>query len=161
MTPRRALILDDDSQMRAMISIVLREQNYEAIGCESAEEAGDHLSRLTFNVALIDIGLNSEDGLDFVRTLRSDRSNANRRVPVLVITGQNCQSTIESARDSGADAVIAKPITAETLLTALQRIARYRRPFIDSKKYCGPDRRRRRDPSYAGPERRVANVHFL
>lgn len=161
MMHRRALILDDDRQMHAVFSVLLREQGYDVIGCENAEDANNHLARLSFSVALVDIGLSGDDGLAFVRALRCDRANVNRRMPVLVVSGQNGRSIVESARDGGADAFIAKPITADTLLTALQRIARRRRPFIDAKKYCGPDRRRGRDPHYAGPERRAVNVHFL
>jgi hypothetical protein len=49
---------------------------------------------------------------------------------------------------------LAKPITAQNILLRITEIVERPRPFVRCDNYFGPDRRRRRDDSYAGRLRR-------
>ena len=46
------------------------------------------------------------------------------------------------------------PVTSADMLKKVAAVIDHPRPFIRSDDYFGPDRRRRDDPAYAGPERR-------
>ena len=59
------------------------------------------------------------------------------------------------ARDSGVNEILAKPISIKSLHSRLVSIIEQPRPFVKSKNYFGPCRRRSDDPKYAGPERRA------
>jgi two-component system, chemotaxis family, chemotaxis protein CheY len=59
-----------------------------------------------------------------------------------------------AARDAGVTEFMAKPISANALYQRILNIVANPRPFIKTKTYFGPDRRRTVNPNYAGPERR-------
>lgn len=78
---------------------------------------------------------------DFVQALRRDAHGRNRHAPVLVITAYTQFSRINIARDSGANFVIAKPLTPMMFLQRIQWLSRDRRGYVDCATYAGPDRR--------------------
>jgi DNA-binding response OmpR family regulator len=75
-------------------------------------------------------------------------------MPMLVISGQGQRQTIEAARDAGADGFLIKPVSTGAVAAKVKRLLWERQPYIESDSYFGPDRRRRRDDAYEGPERR-------
>ena len=52
---------------------------------------------------------------------------------------------------------MAKPVSARALWQRIEAVLERPRAFIRCATYVGPDRRRRSDPNYAGPERRVSD----
>jgi hypothetical protein len=56
--------------------------------------------------------------------------------------------------DSGITEFLAKPIAAKALYERVLSVVLSPRPFIQTKSYFGPDRRRSAVSSYSGPERR-------
>src|SRR6266851_823449 len=59
------------------------------------------------------------------------------------------------ARDAGVTEFLAKPISAKGLYQRILNVVANPRPFIKTKTYFGPDRRRNTANAYIGPERRV------
>jgi two-component system, chemotaxis family, chemotaxis protein CheY len=160
MTVRRALVLEDDRHMRTLLGALLREFGYEHVACASAKQAQLELRITRYDVGLVDVDLGDESGLDFVRALRCNRAHVNRKLPILIVSGQNNREVIEGARDSGANAFIAKPATTQNIIGRISSLQTRKRPFIDTHAYAGPDRRYGAQPRYAGPERRAAGDAF-
>jgi DNA-binding response OmpR family regulator len=71
-----------------------------------------------------------------------------------MLTAHSDKPRVEAARDAGATEFCAKPVTATELLRKVGAVINHPRPFVRSDGYVGPDRRRRDDPDYEGPERR-------
>ncbi|MGB0671119.1 MAG: response regulator, partial [Rhodospirillales bacterium] len=61
---------------------------------------------------------------------------------------------VTEARDAGIHEFLAKPISAQTLYRRIVSIIETPRDFIRAPGYVGPDRKRRDDSGYRGPERR-------
>jgi DNA-binding response OmpR family regulator len=61
---------------------------------------------------------------------------------------------VVAARDAGVTEFLTKPISAKALYQRILNVVANPRPFIKTKTYFGPDRRRNVNASYAGPERR-------
>jgi hypothetical protein len=61
---------------------------------------------------------------------------------------------VTAARDAGVTEFLAKPISAKGLYERIVNVVASPRPFIKTKSYFGPDRRRMISPNYVGPERR-------
>lgn len=78
--------------------------------------------------------------------IRSCRSSCSR--------GHNEKQRVTAARDAGVTEFLAKPISAKALYQRVVNIVANPRPFIKTKVYFGPDRRRAINPNYIGPERR-------
>jgi len=71
-----------------------------------------------------------------------------------MLTGHSEKKRVIAARDAGVTEFLAKPISAKALYQRILNIVANPRPFIRTKNYFGPDRRRNANPNYAGPERR-------
>ena len=68
---------------------------------------------------------------------------------------RRCRDEITVARDAGVTEFLAKPISAKGLYQRILNVVANPRPFIKTKTYFGPDRRRNTSNAYIGPERRV------
>ena len=86
--------------------------------------------------------------------IRQPGANANPFVPIIMLTGHTEKDRVTAARDAGITEFLAKPISAKALYQRIVNVVANPRPFIKTKTYFGPDRRRNVNPNYIGPERR-------
>lgn len=155
-----ALVLEDNPHMRYTLSQLLQALKIEQVDAVATiTDATEHLSFLHYDFALIDVGLDGENGLDLIRAVRRDPAHPARRTPIIVVSGQSQLNVVSQARDAGADAFLAKPISQASLTERVKQILERPRPYVESEAYFGPDRRRRQDPAYCGPERRQQSVN--
>jgi len=94
------------------------------------------------------------DGLELAQMIRQPGANANPFVPIIMLTGHSEKKRVVSARDAGITEFMAKPISAKALYQRILNVVANPRPFIKTKNYFGPDRRRNVTANYVGPERR-------
>ncbi len=152
------LIVDDNKHMRALVKSILH-----ALGVKSILEAGDgadafkELRHFPADVIICDWSMQPLDGLDFVRMVRTGTDSPNPFVPIIMLTGHTEMHRVMEARDSGVHEFLAKPISAKGIYSRIRTIIENPRPFIRAGIYFGPDRRRKENPNYNGPERRKAD----
>jgi DNA-binding response OmpR family regulator len=72
-----------------------------------------------------------------------------------MLTGHTSVERVRLARDAGVNEFLAKPVSVKAMLTRLTAVIEHPRPFVRTKVYFGPCRRRRGADEYRGPERRV------
>jgi two-component system, chemotaxis family, chemotaxis protein CheY len=151
----KLLVADDNEHMRKLIGTILcafgAPQIMEA---DSGEAAWKMLLNHTVDMIIVDWQMGAMSGLDFVRKVRTDPESPNPFVPIIMLTGHANIDHVRMARDSGANEFLAKPVSVKTLLARLIAIIENPRPFVRTKSYFGPCRRRRNDTAYHGPERR-------
>src|SRR3984893_11787927 len=94
------------------------------------------------------------DGLELTQMIRQPGANANPYVPIIMLTGHSEKKRVIASRDAGVTEFLAKPISAKSLYQRVFNVVVNPRPFIKTKTYFGPCRRRNTGPNYAGPERR-------
>jgi CheY-like chemotaxis protein len=99
------------------------------------------LSAQKIDILLCDARLPPHGGLVLTRTVRRNAGNVNRTMPILIMSSDTREVTIRSARDAGANMVIAKPMSPKSLYDRLAWIAFSSRNFVDTETYFGPDRR--------------------
>lgn len=151
------LVVEDNPFMQAILRQVLR-----TLGVLQTEVApdGDLGFKIfqTFDpdIVLLDWQMAPMDGLEFTRLIRTSRDSPNRYVPIIMITAHSEMNRVIEARDAGVNELLAKPIAALKLFTRIRTIIERPRLFVDSPTYFGPDRRRRVDADYLGPDRRTA-----
>jgi two-component system chemotaxis response regulator CheY len=92
-----------------------------------------------------------------VRSVRCSPDSPNPFVPIIMVTGRAERTFVMQARDAGVTEFVSKPVSAAKLLQRVGIVLTAPRVFIKSATYTGPDRRRRRDPDYAGPLRRASD----
>lgn len=115
----KALIIDDEQQMRRLLRMVLESRGYEiyeaADGPLGLQEAAFHRP----DVILLDLGLPRMSGIEVLKRLREWSD-----VPVLILSVRDQENVKVEALECGADDYVTKPFgTAELLarLTVIQR----------------------------------------
>lgn len=151
----KILLVDDSQHMRLLLTEILRaagvRQVFEAL---NGAEALYLMRRVSIDVVITDLSMSPLDGIDFVSLLRRSPRSPNPLTPVIMLTGHSTQKRVHEARDAGVNEFLTKPVTARSLLHRLNLLIEQPRPFVRSKDYFGPDRRRQASPQYKGPWRR-------
>jgi DNA-binding response OmpR family regulator len=116
----RALVVEDDPVIRDAVCRALSREGYAADSVGSAEQAKSALHAEHFDLAIVDIGLPAEDGLQLLRDLRR-RGNS---LPVLMLTARDGLQDRVSALDLGADDYLTKPFDVPELLARCRALLR-------------------------------------
>lgn len=94
------------------------------------------------------------DGMSLIKNIRTHPSSTNRTVPIILITGYSAASRVKQARDIGVTEFLVKPFTGGDLAKRIAHIINKPRDFVQTPKYFGPDRRRKKGDEYQGPQKR-------
>lgn len=152
----RFLIVDDNAHAINLVKAMLRgfgaDQLYDAQTIESAKQ---RMRATPADIVILDYMMGAEEGVTFARWLRNDPDSPNQFAPIILLTGHADRDRIMAARDAGVNEFCVKPVTPADLMKRIAWVIDHGRPFVRSGTYFGPDRRRRDDPKYTGPERRA------
>jgi DNA-binding NarL/FixJ family response regulator len=118
---RRILIVDDYSGLRrALMRLIDCESDLEV--CAVAGNVGQALSAIeeqSFDLAIVDISLGSENGLELTEAIKSRCPD----MPVLVFSAHDDSLYVEYALQSGAQGYLVKLFdTTKEILTAIRRV---------------------------------------
>ena len=151
----RFLVIDDNAHMRRILRTMLH-----SFGIRDVLEAGDGATgleafmHLSPDIVVTDWEMPIFDGLEFTQMIRQPGVTGNPQVPIVMVTGDFDKKRIISARDAGVTEFLAKPVSTRALHQRIVSIVKNPRPFVASKTYFGPDRRRNARAMYSGEERR-------
>lgn len=116
----RVLVVDDSLSVRRAIERMLSPKGLTVTGATDGGEALERLSRERPDLIVCDVMLPEVDGYEVCRFVRGRPDLA--EVPVLLISGVSSPEVEERALSAGADGVLPKPFTAETLWTRIEGI---------------------------------------
>ncbi len=125
------LIVDDDATTITLLESILETEGYECTRAHSASEARDRMGEHEFAVALVDIVMPGDSGLELV-------DQALDRYPflaVVMVTGIDDPEIAELALRSGAYGYLVKPFTHNEVLVAVSNAGRRRCLEIESAVY--------------------------
>ena len=136
------LVADPSSYMSMLIHSMLRGfGSNKVLEARSSTNVLQVLTNQKIDIMICDSRLPPHGGLPLTRAIRRKQDNANRTIPILVMTSDGRETTVKLARDAGANMVIAKPMSPGSLYDRLAWIAFNPRQFVDTPSYFGPDRR--------------------
>lgn len=115
---RRVLVVDDDPDMRDLISMILEDAGAVVRSAGSVESAMALVDWLP-DVAVSDLAMPGEDGYAFAQRLRSAENEAVRSVPLVAMTAYARAEDRRRVLAAGFDRHVAKPIEPEELIEAL------------------------------------------
>ena len=116
----RVLIVEDETLIAAGVRQGLLRAGFVADIVGNAEAARAALQAEGFDLAVIDIGLPREDGLQLVRSLRARRL----ALPLMMLTARDGISDRVSALDLGADDYLTKPFHVDELVARCRALIR-------------------------------------
>ena len=138
----RILLLYDNARALDILAATLRSFGARNVKrCSSVDEARVLMERQQIDLVIADVDLPVTDGFDFVHWLRRSGIEDNAFTPVVIVTGHTQISKVKTARDCGANFIVAKPVTPAVLLERIVWVAQDPRAFVEVGSYVGPDRR--------------------
>lgn len=117
--PLTFLIIDDDSAVTEMLSLLFRAQGYEALAANSGAEAVPLAREKKPDLIVLDMMMPGMDGWEVCKAVRTFSS-----VPIIVLSALNDPSVIASILDAGADDYLIKPAPSRLLLAHIKKLVR-------------------------------------
>jgi CheY-like chemotaxis protein len=152
----KIMVVDDNVHMRKLVvTIVQAFGATHVVEAPDCDEAWSLLREANPDVIFLDWVMEGMSGLELARMIRTSPQTPNPFVPIIMVTGFTRVDHVHQARDAGINEFLAKPISVKAVLSRLISVIEHPRPFVRTKSYFGPCRRRRDSREYRGPERRV------
>lgn len=123
-TPK-ILVVDDDNSLRRLIRANLERTNYTVITAENGKEGLNAFSEHQPDVVLLDVSMPGMNGIEVCRRIKSDE--ANKYVPIILVTGKTELTDRVEGFTAGADDYICKPFEFAELRSRLAAHLRTRR----------------------------------
>ena len=132
--PKRVvLVVDDDQTLCVLFQRMLTREGFGVLVAQSvaAALAIAERERGMIDVALVDLHLENENGLDLLKKLRG----VDESIIGIVITGQATLENAVASLQQGAYDFVQKPVAPSQLSAVLERAAKYRRLVLENKRY--------------------------
>jgi len=112
----RILIVDDDENIRKVLTTILEDEGYIVESVDTAKKAIKRTKRKSYNLALIDIRLPDMEGIELLTRIQDTTPKMRK----LIITGYPTLQNAMEAVNRGADAYIMKPFDMEKVLATIK-----------------------------------------
>jgi DNA-binding NarL/FixJ family response regulator len=118
----RVLLVEDQADFRRlMLALLARQPDLEVVAqAGSLTEARRHAAEVSFDVAVLDLGLPDGNGADLISDLRGSNPGA----AVLILSASLDPASLERAAEAGANEIMDKLATPIELIGAIRRLGR-------------------------------------
>jgi CheY-like chemotaxis protein len=165
------LIIEDSPFFRGMLAEILRALKVgRIVVMEEGGAAITHLRSIGKNAAaaqalvpdliICDYLMSPINGAMVLRWVRQSEDSPDRFIPFVMISGAADGDKVREVRDLGVTEFLAKPFSVKAVANHLIAAIDGPRPFIYTRDYFGPDRRRQVRP-YNDVDRRIATEKDL
>ena len=116
MSPKRILVVDDDSSLRRVMAMQLEESGYQAILASDGEEAWSLLQEHKPHLVITDLRMPTS-GLDLLKRIK----DAELQTTVILVTAFGSVETAVEAMKCGAYDYVTKPLDFDALVAVVHR----------------------------------------
>jgi two-component system KDP operon response regulator KdpE len=113
------LIVDDEAQIRKMLTITLQSSGYRVVEADNGKNALKMVASHPPDLILLDLGLPDHDGQDILKHVREWFAN-----PIIILSVQSNENDIVMALDGGANDYLVKPFRTGELLARIRSALR-------------------------------------
>ena len=109
------LIIEDEAQIRKLLTITLQSNDYKVIEACTGKEGISVVASHSPDLVLLDLGLPDQSGHEVLRHIREWFGK-----PIIIVSVQNSEEDIIKALDSGANDYLLKPFRTGELLARIR-----------------------------------------
>jgi DNA-binding NtrC family response regulator len=117
------LVVDDESEIREGLELLLRGEGYDVSSAATGESGLVHLEQHPFDLLLLDVSLPDRNGLELLKDIR----RRDPQLPIVLITAYGSIEMARAAFKSGAMDYITKPWSNDELLAQVSQAVESRR----------------------------------
>jgi DNA-binding response OmpR family regulator len=115
--PIKILVIDDDSAVTDLLSLLLRSQGFEVSATTNSTEGLGFIRDDAPDVVVLDLMMPEMDGWQICKAVREFS-----QVPIIILSALNDPSMIASVLDAGADDYLTKPTPSRVLIAHINRL---------------------------------------
>lgn len=116
----RILIVDDDKNIRYLLSEVLQMEKYGVLTADNGETALSVIDKEHVDLVVVDITMPKMDGYEFTRTVRETRAD----LPILMISAKQLPEDRKKGFTAGIDDYMSKPLDMEEFVLHVKALLR-------------------------------------
>jgi two-component system KDP operon response regulator KdpE len=128
------VIIDDEPQIRKVLSTVLESNDFKIVEAESGKDGIVQTATNHPQLVILDLGLPDRDGLSVLKELRTWTN-----VPIIILSVRNSEEDIVQALDLGADDYLTKPFNTSELLARIRANIRRTQQTADGEAFSNGD----------------------
>ncbi|HVD51983.1 MAG TPA: response regulator [Candidatus Udaeobacter sp.] len=122
MAGERVLFVDDEEQIRKLLSTWLTRHGYEVTVANDGWEALKAIRTKAPDLVITDVNMPNMNGLELTRRLRADHRTA--RIPVIMLSARKQADDVLTGYAEGADEYIPKPVEMAVLAAKVEVLIR-------------------------------------
>ena len=123
MSEAKILVVDDEDNIRDMLSTFLVKEGFSVFTARNNKEAVESTRENDFNLALIDLVMPDANGIQTLKDLHS----VNKNIICIIMTGYATIDSAVEAMKAGAFDYVAKPFNLDEILLIIERAIEYQR----------------------------------
>lgn len=113
----RLLVVDDDPEMRDMMTRFLHKSGFAALPAATGAEVAEHMASDRIDLILLDVMLGDESGLEICSRLRRDQ-----QVPIIFVSALSADHQRMAGYEVGADDYVTKPFNPQLLVARIRAV---------------------------------------
>ncbi|GGZ27108.1 hypothetical protein GCM10007049_19850 [Echinicola pacifica] len=118
---KKVLVAEDSSVIINLTKNVLLFENYHITAVKNGKQVLDKLMTDDFDLILMDINMPTMDGIECTKAIRALKDPKKSSIPVIAITGNYKNYTMEDFKNAGLDDYLQKPLDYDLLLSTVKK----------------------------------------
>lgn len=118
--PQRILIVDDEKDIRELLTFQLQQHGFTTIAANNGEEAIAKIEEKPPDLIILDLMMPKMDGAEVCRVLK--REEKTRRIPIIMLTAKGEEIDRVVGFELGADDYVAKPFSPRELALRVKAV---------------------------------------
>ena len=119
--PKKVLIAEDSSVIQNLTKKILSIQNYQISSVKNGQQVLDALESEPFDIILMDINMPIMDGIECTEKIRSLDDQEKSNIPIIAITGNARNLSLEEYREIGINEFLQKPLNFDELVNLVRK----------------------------------------
>ena len=115
------LIAEDSSVILSLTRKILQLQNYNILTAKNGREVLQRVEESNIDLILLDINIPIMNGMDVARSIRSHANKQVAKTPIVAITGNANNYSMEQFKEAGIDDYLPKPLDFDQLVETVKR----------------------------------------
>ncbi len=114
---KTVLVADDSSIVQNLSRKILQQQDYQIVSAKDGKEVMEKFKTEDIDLILMDINIPIKDGMDCTKEIRSMEDEKKASVPIIAISGNLKNYTLEDFKNAGINEFLQKPLNFDELIS--------------------------------------------
>jgi CheY-like chemotaxis protein len=118
---KKVLVAEDSSVIINLTKNVLLFEKYDITAVKNGKQVLEKLTKEDFDLILMDINMPIMDGIECTKAIRAMEDKTKSEIPIVAITGNYKNYTLDDFKKAGLDDFIQKPLDYDHLLATVRK----------------------------------------